>query len=135
MKWGIGRFLYELPIQYVKTNQKKESNNFPYPVDENGYKINDLTTYLNDNVKVTKKVPQRISQISYFPVQPSGESSEATQDTTVEPELLLEQEAINQLKSCKNKDNLREIRKKYKELESTSNVYKKALADRYEILK
>lgn len=51
VKWGVGRFLYDLPIQYVTANEAKTSNNFPYPVDENGKRIYDLTTYINNKLK------------------------------------------------------------------------------------
>jgi hypothetical protein len=40
VKWGIGRFLYDLPIRYVKIANKK-------PVDEKGVEIKDLTKYFN----------------------------------------------------------------------------------------
>lgn len=47
VKWGIGRFLYDLDIQYVKTNEIKTSSNWPYPVTDNGQRIWDLTKHLN----------------------------------------------------------------------------------------
>ncbi len=47
VKWGVGRFLYSLDIQYVKTNESKQGQNSPYPVDEQGKRIWDLTEYLN----------------------------------------------------------------------------------------
>jgi len=40
VKWGIGRFLYDLPIRYVKVLNKK-------PVDDRGLEIKDLTKYFN----------------------------------------------------------------------------------------
>lgn len=51
VKWGVGRFLYDYPIQYVTANEVKTSNNFPYPVDDNGKRIYDLTTYINNKIK------------------------------------------------------------------------------------
>lgn len=51
VKWGVGRFLYDLPIQYIKANEVKTQNNFPYPVDDNGQRIYDLTTYINNKLK------------------------------------------------------------------------------------
>lgn len=41
VKWGIGRFLYDLEIKYIGVNQYKK------PVDENGKTIWDLTEYFN----------------------------------------------------------------------------------------
>lgn len=53
VKWGIGRFLYDLPIQYVKTSEIKRDNNYPFPVTETGQKVQDLTNYLNESSKVS----------------------------------------------------------------------------------
>lgn len=72
VKWGIGRFLYELPIQYVKTNEKNLGNNRPYPVDDQGNKIKNLTEYINQNLgNSVKKTPEpkqepakKVTQIS-----------------------------------------------------------------------
>jgi hypothetical protein len=47
VKWGIGRFLYDLHIKYVPANEVKTQSNFPYPVDLEGKKIWDLTEYIN----------------------------------------------------------------------------------------
>lgn len=47
VKWGIGRFLYDFPIQYVPANEVKTASNYPYPVNEQGQRIWDLTTYIN----------------------------------------------------------------------------------------
>lgn len=51
VKWGVGRFLYDYPIQYVDANEVKTKYNFPYPVDENKKRIYDLTTYINNKLK------------------------------------------------------------------------------------
>jgi hypothetical protein len=48
VKWGIGRFLYDLPIQYVDANEIKTATNFPYPVDKQGNRIWDLTKHFNN---------------------------------------------------------------------------------------
>lgn len=48
VKWGIGRFLYSLPIKYVKANETKTASNFPYCVDDTGKRIFDLTEYINN---------------------------------------------------------------------------------------
>lgn len=47
VKWGVGRFLYDLPIHYVKANEAKTSSNFPYCVDDSGKRIYDLADYIN----------------------------------------------------------------------------------------
>ena len=47
VKWGIGRFLYNLDIQYVKSNEVKTASNFPYPVSDTGQRIYDITKHIN----------------------------------------------------------------------------------------
>lgn len=47
VKWGVGRFLYDLDIKYVKANEIKTKNNFPYCIDDIGKRIYDLTDYIN----------------------------------------------------------------------------------------
>ena len=69
VKWGIGRFLYDVPVQYVKTSDIKTESNYPHPVDEEGHKIKNLTEYLNQRNKVLmfqnkdKYVEQKISKV------------------------------------------------------------------------
>lgn len=48
VKWGIGRFLYDLDIVYLAANEVKTQSNYPYPVDQNGKRIYDLTTHINN---------------------------------------------------------------------------------------
>lgn len=48
VKWGIGRFLYSLGIEYVNANEVKTQSNWPYPVDEQGKRIWDMTEYINN---------------------------------------------------------------------------------------
>lgn len=52
VKWGIGRFLYSLPIQTVKSNEVKSKDNYPYVVDDKGKRVWDLTAHI-------KKTPQK----------------------------------------------------------------------------
>lgn len=54
VQWGIGRFLYDLSIQYIDANEVKTNSNFPYPIEKNtGKRIWDVTEYIN-NRKLTK---------------------------------------------------------------------------------
>lgn len=48
VNWGVGRFLYDMKIQYVTTNEAKTASNYPYCIDEKGNKIWDLTEYVNN---------------------------------------------------------------------------------------
>jgi hypothetical protein len=92
--WGIGRFLYDLPITYVKTNEKKTGNNFPYPIDDNGNKIKDLTVYLNGNLKQStgktsgnkpknKPSDQNITLISYGEIVSDKPAEDKTKVTNI----------------------------------------------------
>jgi hypothetical protein len=56
VKWGIGRFLYDLDIVYIPTNDPlSPTNPYPYVVNENdGKKVYDITKYIN-NVHVKMK--------------------------------------------------------------------------------
>jgi hypothetical protein len=51
VKWGIGRFLYEIDTQWVSINKDKK------PVDEKGQVIWDLSAYLNT------KLSQRVRSV------------------------------------------------------------------------
>ena len=59
VKWGIGRFLYDLDIQHVKTNAPKLDPNFkgegavkyPYVVDDSGKQVWDITEFINNKNK------------------------------------------------------------------------------------
>lgn len=52
VKWGVGRFLYSLPVKRMKTSRPKNGNGAkPYIVDDNGSRIWDLTDYLNRSMK------------------------------------------------------------------------------------
>jgi len=57
VKWGIGRFLYDLPIKTVKANAIKDSgqvkqankayDKFPFVIDDTGKRVYDLTKHIN----------------------------------------------------------------------------------------
>jgi hypothetical protein len=47
VKWGVGRFLYNLEVQYIDANEVKTTSNYPYPVDKQGKRIYDLTKHIN----------------------------------------------------------------------------------------
>ena len=52
--WGIGRFLYDMKIQYVKANEKKTSSNYPHVIDNQGKKVWDLTAHINSKMPAPK---------------------------------------------------------------------------------
>lgn len=47
VKWGVGRFLYDMRIHHVKANEVKTKDNFPYVIDNSGNRVWDLTEYIN----------------------------------------------------------------------------------------
>ena len=63
VKWGVGRFLYDIPIQYVKSNEKKTASNYPFVVDDNGQKVWDVTEYINKKLGLNKTVTQPKQQV------------------------------------------------------------------------
>ena len=48
VKWGVGRFLYDLEIVYLDSNEPKTDKNYPYPIDANKKRIWDITKHIND---------------------------------------------------------------------------------------
>ncbi len=116
VKWGIGRFLYDLPIQYVKTSDIKRENNYPFPVHENGQKINDLTLYLNESSKVS------------FIVNHLFDNPTTTKNTKKV------NKAIEEVEKCNNLDELRKVREENQEFEFRNSKYKKSLSKKYENL-
>ncbi len=53
VKWGIGRFLYDLDIVYLDANEAKTQNNYPYIVDKSKNRVYDITLHIN-NLKKPK---------------------------------------------------------------------------------
>jgi hypothetical protein len=47
VKWGIGRFLYDMDIKYVDANEPKTQGNYPYCIDKQKNRIWDLTKHIN----------------------------------------------------------------------------------------
>lgn len=48
VKWGIGRFLYDMGVQYLPANEIKKDNNYPYVVDNQGKRVWDITKHINN---------------------------------------------------------------------------------------
>lgn len=108
VKWGIGRFLYEIPIQFIRTNEPKTDRNFPYPIDDKGNKIRDLSLHINRSSRITSiKDKQR-----YYP--------EKNIDDILE-----------KIQTAKNLDELRQIREDNSDLETNNTNYKNALSKKY----
>lgn len=50
VKWGVGRFLYDLPIVYLDSNEVNTGKNYPYVVDESRQRIYDITGHIEKYV-------------------------------------------------------------------------------------
>lgn len=46
VQWGIGRDIYEMDLEIVRSNEVKTKDNSPYPIDEQNKRIWDLTDYI-----------------------------------------------------------------------------------------
>jgi len=58
VKWGIGRFLYDLDVKYVETDgPKTEQHKYPSVIDGNGKKVYDLTKFINEGTKPALEQP------------------------------------------------------------------------------
>ena len=55
VKWGVGRFLYSLEIQHIKSNAKKDASNYPFPIDDYGKRIWDVSKFINEKMKSPAK--------------------------------------------------------------------------------
>jgi hypothetical protein len=60
VKWGVGRFLYDLTIQYVTANEKMTEANKRnlYVVDDGGKRVWDITKHIENKLK--PKYPEEI---------------------------------------------------------------------------
>lgn len=58
-KWGIGRFLRDMPVEYVDADKKKADNVWPMCIDAQKKRIFDLTEFINNRAKPKgKKKPE-----------------------------------------------------------------------------
>lgn len=52
VKWGVGRFLYDMPIQFLKASEVKTSSNYPQVVDDTGKTVYDISKYINEKLNI-----------------------------------------------------------------------------------
>ena len=64
--WGIGRFLYDMEIQYVKANEKKDGGNYPHVIDNNGKRVWDLTAHLNSKMPKPSKLSPFLKKMKSY---------------------------------------------------------------------
>lgn len=72
VKWGIGRFLYDLEVKYVEANEIKGEHNYPFPVNAQKQRIWDLTTYINNITGNTPIVPKVAAQTHDMVLRPDN---------------------------------------------------------------
>lgn len=101
VNWGVGRFLYDMKVQYVDANEKKTANNWPYPVDKQGKRIYDLTTYINNLNPNAPKAPVAVSEPSTDAKVASMTNTEPPKELSVE-ELKTYEDAINKIEDAVN---------------------------------
>lgn len=59
VKWGIGRFLYDLEIAHVKTDGPlTDSHKYPLVVDDSGNRVWDLTKHMNNGSRTAPAAPK-----------------------------------------------------------------------------
>lgn len=114
VKWGVGRFLYDIPIQFVKTNEPKTDRNFPFAVDDKGNKIKDLSLHLNKNAKITN-------------IKPKHKFVQEKIEQNIN-------DVLDRIETCDTLDQLRKIREENISLESVNTEYKNALSKKYNLL-
>ena len=56
VKFGIGRFLYSLGMQYLPANEKKTSSNYPHVIDSRGQRVWDISKHINESASKPKTV-------------------------------------------------------------------------------
>lgn len=62
VKFGVGRFLYDLEMQYVDANEPNAQGKYPFPVDASGKKIWDLTKHINGLIEAKNKAQAKPQQ-------------------------------------------------------------------------
>jgi hypothetical protein len=72
VKWGIGRFLYDMGLQ--KVGARSENGGKPFPVDPQGNRIWDLTKYIND---MNKTPAQKLGMFAHGITMGEREAQEA----------------------------------------------------------
>lgn len=90
VKWGAGRFLYSLDIQFVDANEVKTikpNENYPYVIDGNKKRVYNLTKFINDKLGLN----QKLIKIT---------DAEFTKYVTCIEKEIKKKEAIEYLKKC-----------------------------------
>lgn len=119
VKWAIGRFLYDLPMQYLPASEKKASNNYPFVVDDSGKQVWDLTSHINNKLNKNNKL------------QTKKETSKQDSEEEIENQRVLG--LIKTINACMDIDVLRKINTDNEGL-GKKRADNKALLSRIDIL-
>lgn len=96
VKWGIGRFLYDLGMYKLKASAALvKGQPTPYPVDDNGQRIWEITKHINALIKAQKAAKKATARPE--PPKPSPEkvaTAEAALKAATEPNRIGLEEAL-----------------------------------------
>jgi hypothetical protein len=113
VNWGIGGFLYDLGIEYLRANEVKTNTNYPFCVDDRGDRIYDVTKYINDKKKGSTPLPAPLPSNQ----APSASVKAAT--TTSEEKEDRASKAIKKLKSLSKLNEVATLIKSQKDFRAT----------------
>lgn len=80
VNFGIGSFLYELPLEKLPASDKKTDGNWPFVIDEHGKQIWDITEYINKKHGVTPPTTEKkpkLNEVAFGKLLPRVKAKEA----------------------------------------------------------
>jgi hypothetical protein len=107
VKWGVGRFLYDLGMKKLPANEKKGSGNYPFVVDSNGKQVWDLTAHIN-NLGGNKSTYQAKKTEPVKTEKKQEVKSDSEKVTSITKNKLTQTEIIEKLKSSPDIKGLQE---------------------------
>ena len=81
VKWGVGRFLYSLPVMKIAATEKQSQGVYPKPIDDKGRWLtdkDDLTDYINSLIKSGKSAKKAPQEATTPPVAATNGTKPAT---------------------------------------------------------
>ena len=114
VKWGIGRFLYNLGIEYVNASGVADQGSSPYPIDEQGNRIWDLTEYINNKKKGGSKPASATAPVMHS-VNTTESKSALQPNTSFDNEDDRKAKALASLKKVKSVSTVKGLIAKQKE--------------------
>lgn len=129
VKWGIGRFLYNLGNEYVTASEVKTNGNYPYLIDEQGKRIYDINAYVNNKRKSSHMkqmeavIPATMNYIENLG-KPAPEPAKEPVATAIQPNTSFDDgdrkaKALASLKKVKAVNTIKGLIAKQKEFKAT----------------